>query len=235
MDQEISARIMSLPRLSRANEAKGAVRCKVCGEPAPFFDVVDFWKRPTGYPFGASGVEVPYFRCGSCGFLFATFCDGWSDADFARAIYNNDYRKVDAEYDGSRALRAAEQMTRLLGEFREKPILDYGAGNGVLGRTLNERGFNVRSYDPFANPERPRGKFAIILCLQVVEHSPDPKKLFADMRSLLERDGCMVFSQSLQPADIEAIRCNWWFISPRNATSRRSPRVPWNWWRNRWP
>jgi len=81
---------------------------------------------------------------------------------------------------------------------------------------MNEQGFHVTAYDPFSAPVRPSEKFRIITCFAVVEHSPRPLDTFAEMASLLEDDGCMIIGQPLQPADIEAIRCNWWYISPRN-------------------
>jgi hypothetical protein len=36
------------------------------------------------------------------------------------------------------------------------------------------------------------------------------------MASFLAPGDCMVFSQPVQPADIEVIRGNWWYIAPRN-------------------
>lgn len=216
MDENIQARLSALPPLNRANALAGAQPCKICGYVAPFFDVVDFHKRPSGYPFGASGIGVPYFRCPACGFLFAVFCDNWTADDFARYIYNSDYVLVDAAYRGVRPTRTAEQISRLLADHKDAPMLDYGAGGGIFAARMNDKGFRVTAYDPFSAPLRPTGKFRIITCFEVVEHSPSPIDTFAEMAALLEDDGCMIVGQPFQPADIDAIRCSWWYISPRN-------------------
>ncbi|MBN8908399.1 MAG: class I SAM-dependent methyltransferase, partial [Rhodospirillales bacterium] len=75
---------------------------------------------------------------------------------------------------------------------------------------------SVTSYDPFSSPERPTGRFDIITSFEVIEHTPDPLGTFADMRSLLHDDGCIIVSQTLQPADILSIRGSWWYLAPRN-------------------
>ncbi len=216
MDADIQARISALPPLRRAHAWFDLPACKICGHAAPFFDVVDFQKRPSGYPFGPSGVGVPYFRCLVCGFLFTPLCDNWSKEDFARYIYNSDYRLVDTEYGEARPTRTAEQISRLLANHKDAPVLDYGAGAGIFAARMNEKGFRVTAYDPFSVPERPAGRFPIITCFAVVEHSPHPLDMFAEMTALLDEDGFMIVGQPFQPPDIEAIRCNWWYISPRN-------------------
>ena len=42
----------------------------------------------------------------------------------------------------------------------------------------------------------------------------------ADMASFLAPGGAIVFSQPLQPADIETIRGAWWYVAPRNGHGR---------------
>lgn len=216
IDPEIHARLSALPPLQRAHAWVDLPACKICGHAAPFFDVVDFQKRPSGYPFGPSGIGVPYFRCLVCGFLFTPFCDNWSKEDFARYIYNSDYRLVDTEYGEARPTRTAEQISRLLANHKDAAILDYGAGTGIFAARMNDKGFRAAAYDPFTAPERPTGRFSIITCFAVVEHLPRPLDAFADMAALLDDDGLMIIGQPFQPPDIDAIRCNWWYISPRN-------------------
>src|SRR5262249_39782462 len=105
---EIRDRLARLPRLGQTNDTAATIRCKVCGNAAAFFDVVDFNKCAAFYPFGPSGVVVSYYRCDDCGFLFTPVCDEWSHDDFTRLIYNDDYILLDPEYLSDRPLRMAD-------------------------------------------------------------------------------------------------------------------------------
>jgi SAM-dependent methyltransferase len=220
MDKAIEMRLEGLARLSHTASAASAVPCKVCGGSAPFFDVVDFNKvagETNYYAFGPSGVHVNYHRCGECGFLFTNFFDDWQTNDFRRFIYNPDYGSVDSEYSGARPRRTAERMANLLRDLEHLRVLDYGAGSGIFAECMVERGFpHVDGFDPFSQPNRPDAKFDVIVCNEVLEHSPDPLGTMRDMRSFLSDDGCIILGQSLQPPDIERVRASWWYCAPRN-------------------
>jgi SAM-dependent methyltransferase len=217
MRADVAARLAGLSRLDRKNAVGSAIPCKVCGAPAPFFDVVDFQKCVGFYAFGPSGVSVPYHRCGPCGFLFTPFFDDWLHSDFARFIYNADYAALDPDYASLRPKSTAETMSRVLSEYRDARILDYGAGSGVFAECMAELGFpHVTSYDPFSMPARPSGKFDIAVCIEVIEHSPNPAALVSDVASFLAPESCILLGESLQPAEIDSIRGNWWYIAPRN-------------------
>ncbi len=219
MNPEVAALLSRLAPLDRANAFAHTAPCKVCGAHARFFDAVDFNKcalEHDTYLYGPAGIPVPYFRCDLCGFLFTSFCDDWSPQDFSRFIYNDAYLRVDGDYSSDRAMRIADRFADRLSQFRSARILDYGAGRGVFADCMNRRGFQVESYDPFSLPNRPEGKFDIVTCFEVIEHSPDPLRTLQDMRSFLSDDGCVFLSQALQPADIGRIRCSWWYAAPRN-------------------
>jgi 2-polyprenyl-6-hydroxyphenyl methylase/3-demethylubiquinone-9 3-methyltransferase len=217
MNSSLAFHLSLLPRLNHANALAGAVPCKVCDSPAAFFDVVDFNKGTGGYAFGPSGINVPWHRCESCGFLFTTFFDDWSREDFSRFIYNEDYLLLDPEYLSARPTAMAGHLALLLAGFEGARILDYGAGANAFATRMKELGFaHVESYDPFSLPTRPQGKFDVITCIEVIEHAPSPGSILADMRSLLAPDGCILIGESLQPADIDNVRCGWWYVAPRN-------------------
>jgi SAM-dependent methyltransferase len=182
---------------------------------------VDFNKfaDPEGdfYVYGFSGIPVYYMRCIECGFLFTAFCDDWSAEDFSQHLYNGDYIKVDGEYASIRPRSFATAMAARFGRNKDARILDYGSGSGVFVGKLRELGFEkAEGYDPFSNPVRPEGKFDIITCLEVMEHSTDPWATVLDMKGLLREDGCILFSQALQPPEIQRLRGNWWYVAPRN-------------------
>ena len=217
MTPRLAALLEAVPPLNRANAAAASVACKVCGHPAPFFDVVDFNKCAGFYHFGPAGVPVNYHRCNECGFLFTPFFDDWSQDDFRRFIYNGDYVLVDPEYEAIRPVTVADHLAQVLDGQQNARILDYGAGSGLFAARMADLGFrNVESYDPFSIPTRPSGRFDIVTCTEVIEHSPTPLASLQDMRSLLMDHACIVLGETLQPTDIASVRGNWWYVAPRN-------------------
>jgi SAM-dependent methyltransferase len=212
--------IAKLPTLDKHAPFRTTRPCKICrGEAIPF-DRVDFNKycAPENYyEFGISGISIDYHRCLFCGFIFTEDFDAWSQGDFAELIYNTDYVKVDGEYVSDRPELVARDFTRRLQGCENARILDYGSGAGVFVERMRRFGFrNIEAYDPFSSPERPSGTFDIITCFEVIEHSPDPVGTLGDMRRCLRDDGCIIFSQTVQPPDILSVRGSWWYLAPRN-------------------
>jgi hypothetical protein len=218
MEHSLEERLAALPSLSRRS-TPGRI-CKICGSPAPLFDIVDFNKicsHRNVYEFGFSGIQVPYYRCGGCDFLFTDLTDDWSTDDFSRFIYNDDYLKVDGDYAGARAVGLARHLRPALDGCQSLRILDYGSGAGGFAEEMKSFGFaEVVSYDPFSARQRPEGVFDLITCFEVVEHSPRPLETLGDMTSRLAGDGAILVGQTLQPENIESIRSSWWYLAPRN-------------------
>lgn len=211
--------------MSRKMQAVCAERvpCKCCGASAFPYGVVDFHKNCEIHRqrrvLGVSGVPIYYHRCPECGFLFTTAFDDFSKEDFLEHVYNDDYVLVDPDYLGDRARGNAEMLMQLFSAERPSRILDYGGGNGVLADRLREAGFpEVVSYDPFvpSHAGRPEGRFDCVVCFEVVEHSTDPERTFAEMLDFLDEPGLIVFSTLLQPDDFERQGLDWWYCGPRN-------------------
>ena len=220
MKQSLAETLIRLPGLDRRNAAKTGCECKICGGRARFFDVVDFNKHCSEldmYAFGPSEIDVSYFRCTRCGFLFTNFFDDWTAADFSRFIYNADYAKVDAEYASIRPNAVALDMAERFKGCEAARILDYGMGTGAFAERMRAFGFaRIESYDPLAGRARPEGPFDIVTCFEVIEHTPSPVEAVQDMKTFLAPDGCIIFSQTLQPPDIQERRGSWWYLGPRN-------------------
>lgn len=217
MDPELIARLAALPRLTAARAQLPKKRCKVCEKSAGFFDVTDFWKGSRFFPFGPSGIPVEYYRCDTCGFMFAPLFDDWTTDDFRKFIYNDEYGAVDGEYLDARPRRSATAMAKVLAGFEDARIIDYGSGTGLFADQMRAAGFkHVINFDPFSDPGRPPGRFDIVTCFEVIEHSPAPLETLLDIASLLNDDGCVVLGESLQPPDVDVVRCNWWYCMPRN-------------------
>ena len=58
--------------------------------------------------------------------------------------------------------------------------------------------------------------FDIVFSSEVFEHVVNPEDTIKQICELTDSSGFVLFSTSLQPKDIEQIKCNWWYISPRN-------------------
>lgn len=197
--------------------------CKCCGGTALVYGVVDFNKNcevvHNRRVLGASGIPVYYHRCPVCGFIFTTFTDNWAYEEFTNNIYNAEYALVDPEYADKRPRNAAGTIAQLWGGNKDVRLLDYGGGNGLTGKLLREAGFkHVEVYDPFT-PEystKPTGKFDVITMIEVLEHSPTPKRTMEDLNSMLADVGVITLSTLMQPQNMDAIGVGWWYLAPRN-------------------
>ncbi len=108
-------------------------------------------------------------------------------------------------------------MARRLDGIGKVRILDYGSGAGGFGDRLGALGrTGVVSYDPFSSPSRPDGKFDVVTCFEVLEHTVAPRATLADIASFLDPAGCVIFSTGIQPPKIAEVRGNWWYVAPRN-------------------
>jgi hypothetical protein len=206
------------------SEVGGGVHgCKVCGQNAPLFGVVDFNKncneqRGTRLPI--SGSPVYYRRCSTCFFLFTDFFDKWSKQDFLDRIYNSDYVVVDPDYMSVRPLGNAQFISGLFGPQRSAvSLLDYGGGNGRLAASLISDGWNTaETYDPFVTEHStpPNRKYNIISCFETLEHTPDPIGTAKEIASYVDDEGIVLFSTLVQPTDLEKFGLSWWYVGPRN-------------------
>lgn len=200
-----------------------AVPCPICEAPAPLFGVVDFNRNceiPNGVRLPLTGVPVYHRRCTACGFLFTDAFANWSHDDFKAHIYNDGYKAVDPDYLEVRPRGNAGVVTQLFGEGRaNRRVLDFGGGNDVLCAELRKAGFgSAVTYDPFVpeHAEPPEGTYDLITCFETIEHMPDPVKGIGLIVEKLADPGLVLFSTLLQPAEIEKLGVNWWYVGPRN-------------------
>ena len=217
MDHLLQEKLQNLARLGSSIEETR--KCKICGHKSYLFNIVDFnkWCSERPYTFGHSGIQVNYFRCDRCQFVFTDFMDNWTSGDIAKYIYNDDYILVDPGYKEVRPFDQAKAMAKLLDGCQSLRILDYGSGSGKFARHMEEFGFaRVTNYDPFSCPERPEGQFDLITAFEVVEHSPNPLQTFREMTNFMAPNGALLVGQTVQPANIDEVKGAWWYIAPRN-------------------
>jgi 2-polyprenyl-6-hydroxyphenyl methylase/3-demethylubiquinone-9 3-methyltransferase len=195
--------------------------CKCCGAQATRFGSVDFNKSCEDHrapPLPAAGIPIEFLRCDACGFVFTVALDDFTPDDFRRHVYNDGYAAVDPDFQSARPANNAQWIAEVLFAGQKTlRILDYGGGDGKLAGLLGVAGFtSVTTYDPFYASERPSGRFDVVTCFEVFEHTPTPFETVRDIRSFLADPGLLVFSTLMQPPDIGAIGLSWWYAAPRN-------------------
>jgi 2-polyprenyl-6-hydroxyphenyl methylase/3-demethylubiquinone-9 3-methyltransferase len=198
--------------------AHPTLQCKCCGGRAPIFGVVDFVQNMTSVKLEMCGVPVYYHRCANCGYLFTTFFDNFTNADFSKWIYNEQYGLVDLGYGETRARDNCKIISEQFPALKQMKILDYGGGTGKLAQFLKANGFvTVDTYDPFVpeHSRRPEQKYDLVTAFEVVEHTTKPMEMFTDLISFLAPEGLLFFSTELQPFDILTQGTRWVYLNPR--------------------
>ena len=143
-------------------------------------------------------------------------CDLWfkypvPTPEELEAIYQDYFQDEESFLDGTNALLAGRILNSIRkylrwDSFRGKKIMDFGAGNGNISVILMEQGALVRAIEPDVKArevlERKRvetfhdvkdvpspGDFDLILCIEVIEHLPDPLGTLGILNGFLKPDG----------------------------------------------
>lgn len=98
----------------------------------------------------ASGIAIYYYRCKKCKFIFTKAFDDFSNEEFQKYIYNDDYIVFDPDYNTKRPMYICDMLINNLFLSKHLNILDYGCGNGNLVKMLQKNGYNIKGYDPFS-------------------------------------------------------------------------------------
>ena len=200
--------------------------CKICGSNTVLIDVIDFNKscdQNFNKKEPLSGIPVFYYGCPECNFIFTTHCDNWTQEEFLQNIYNDKYIECDPDFKEARPISTAKCYENQFPQFKKLKILDFGSGHGLFGKYLNEKGFNITSYDPFyGNNEIPKSNsFDIVITTEVLEHSHTPIETVEKCLSFLKKDepACFIAGTLLTPVSIEQLKHNlssYWYAGPRN-------------------
>jgi len=197
--------------------------CKICSAKASRFFTCDFHNNTRIHhglwcsPVNLCGKMVDYFKCQWCGFLFTSLMDDWTNDEFVKRVYNKDYVHLDGDYQGSRSTRVANVFwCAFYKDISNLSFLDYGGGLGVQSDMLKRLGAKYAvSYDPFVHTQKPEGKFDVVSCGEVLEHTTDPHKTCDDLMNLVKDDGLIFCTTEIVPHDIEIQKDKWWYVSPR--------------------
>ena len=201
------------------------VKCKICGENACLFDVVDFNRvcRPSRYLCRPIGVPVYFHRCDNCHFVFTCAFDGFDSDAWRRHIYNDQYYQcLDPDYKIARPKSNSEIVHSACSLIGKKSVLgiDYGGGNGAMSRILNDQGIKYFTHDPHGASnieEADTGEFNFLSSFEVLEHTVDPLSTMREMLSFVGPKFVAIMSTQCSDDLIdEEKRLSWSYVAPRN-------------------
>lgn len=199
--------------------------CKICQQPSHLFDALDFGKsaREHFYPLGFAGVPVLYFKCESCGFVFTQFFDDFTEEQWRRFVYNEEYAEVDPGFFGPRpAMNARLIEAYLFGRNRARVVgLDFGGGNGKTVSLLRNKGWTYDAFDPFGlNDVKAEliGKYNLCSAFEVFEHLPDPVSSLKSLVGMATLDRLAIIITTLVHDGLitDNNLQSWWYAAPRN-------------------
>jgi hypothetical protein len=213
----------AVEKLEAARESSGS-QCKICGGEAFPFDVVDFSKSCHAelYPSGLSAIPVMYWQCKQCQFVFTDFFDGFTPEQWQRYVYNDEYAKVDPDYNVNRPRSNVRFLSTFLSGRKNSIVcLDYGGGNGLTAELMSKAGWAFDCFDPFGHisisPER-LGRYNFCSAIEVFEHSPDPA---GSLRAIVEKASAgqlmiLIATELTDGVVSSSTRLSWWYAAPRN-------------------
>jgi 2-polyprenyl-6-hydroxyphenyl methylase/3-demethylubiquinone-9 3-methyltransferase len=156
--------------------------------------------------------------------------DTWSQDDFRREVYNDNWYKCDIPPPGTGynidrnhpSYKGGQLYAQLLATSRDTiRILDYGSGGnpGAVAVALIEAGFSVHSYEPYFSDSPstiPDGTYELIILAEVIEHCHNLDEITQFMRKRLCRDGILAIHTLLHPYPAYETVLNSWYVAPRN-------------------
>jgi SAM-dependent methyltransferase len=196
--------------------------CKLCGQPAEVKFGLPHTKL-SGRPIPDEADDCWFFECSACKFLFTDALD----MDDHTRIYDDTYWNTqDTDWYGrvTEAMRLVLLANELLHKRSyELEILDFGCGMGTFvesGRkSLNMQVWGTDIIRPkfgleWYLAELGDKKFDVITACEVIEHLPDPRKVFDTIRAHLKTPG--VFAFQTAQWDPASVGRDWWYLGPQN-------------------
>lgn len=131
------------------------------------------------------------WRCAACRSLSCERLADYAPYYQGYALRNMERGRLVDEWYGN-ILKRLQQAG--LGE--QNTILDFGCGHGLLISYLRDRGYaRVRGYDPytpeFASREALAAMYDFVLCIDVIEHDPEPRALLRTLIDRVRPGGCL--------------------------------------------
>jgi len=197
--------------------------CKLCGNDATVQFGLPYSKK-TGHPIPDEPDDCWYYQCDNCSFLFTDAIDHQEDHT---TIYDETYwENQDPDWYGrvTETFRLVALSNELLNiRLDRAEILDFGCGIGgfvEMGRkSLNLNVWGTDIIPPKVGKEwylsdLGNRKFDIITSCEVIEHLPNPRKIFDLVRRHLKPRG--VFAFQTAQWDPNGLNRDWWYLGPNN-------------------
>jgi hypothetical protein len=149
--------------------------CRLCGG-----STKHLWNRLT-----LARHDVAYFECESCGSL-QTETPYWLDDAYAVTGIWADTGACQRSFDSALMMSTVLQIL----EFpQEAPCLDYGAGLGLFGRLMRDRGWSYFAYDKYSTlfymdafVATPASMpWSLVSAFEVFEHFTNPAESLAEI------------------------------------------------------
>jgi len=197
-----------------AKDHESGTRCWICGTTGALHWKDRSIQRPlepedlriTDHRYGAT---LSLLRCGECGFIFSND----KEVDELVSLYEH---MSDPGYEESQEGRA-QQMRWLLSKARKanasaRPLLDVGAGSGLLVAEANCFGFYAIGVEPsrslvklahdlyqvdllqgvFPHPMLSNRRFDVIFLVDIIEHVSTPLELLRHCAAALAPQGIII-------------------------------------------
>ena len=144
-----------------------------------------------------------YYQCPNCDGIFV---DETQLPDHQSEKERYELHDDNTEDEGYRKF-VSPITTHITRDFSKKAKgLDFGAGTSqIITKVLQERGYNIVSYDPYFHPHKEllEEKYDYIASCEVIEHFYHPAKEFYLLRSMLKEEGKLYLMTDIYDESIE--------------------------------
>ena len=154
--------------------------------------------------------KIRYHYCKACEYIFKS-SQYYQELQEQKSRY--DLHENNEEHEGYRAYfqRFLDYIMPLVGQ--PSSALDFGCGkSSLLAALLKENGIACDYYDPIYHPDNlvEGKKYDLIVSTEVFEHLHQPKEVFSELLSRLEKGGYLAIQTQFHPKDIQAFK-QWYY------------------------
>lgn len=173
------------------------LKCKICGADTRIIKDNQF--------------HIDYYKCLDCDFIFMDD-EKRVSFDDEREVYDRHENSI--ECDGYVSMFMNFLDNAVTPYKKEGLALDFGSGpEPVLMQLINrDYNFEMENYDLHYQPKKVflGKKYDLVVSTEVVEHLPDPIKVFKMVYDILDKDGIFAFMTVLHENDDEKFT-KWWY------------------------
>lgn len=175
-------------------------KCKICGNKTDFFSEAEILFK----------YKIKYFICPNCNFV-QTENPYWLDEAYSEAINYSDIGILKRNSD------LINPTKNVINFFYDKTgeFIDYGAGYGILVRTMRDRGYKFFWADKYCENlfardfEAKEMNYELLTAYEVYEHLENPLE---EIREMLKYSNNILFTTYLLP-NSKPKPGEWWYYT----------------------